>query len=180
MKSDQEFLADQTRESVGAPDPGQRQEEQPALSSTAAPAAAVKNPPPIATAPKESNLSRSAPKAKATPTPSSRLASRKRELPPESTGEVTVVPDYADDPRDQDWDRNRDQDYRFRHDRDADFDRDRDDDWDRNRDRDFDRRHDEWADRPHRRSESVRFSPEDELPRKVQHIRRFIHRLLPF
>jgi hypothetical protein len=88
------------------------------------------------------------------------------------------VPDYADDARDLDWDRNRDQDYRFRHDRDRDedFDRDRDDHWDR----DFDRRHDEWADRPRRRSEAVRVSPEIELPRKVQHIRRFIHRLLPF
>jgi hypothetical protein len=79
--------------------------------------------------------------------------------------DVTKVPDFDED---QEWDPRRD------------WESDGGRDWDWRRDRDYDRAPEEWRDRPRRRSEPVWFLPEQELPRKVQHIRRFIHRLLPF
>jgi hypothetical protein len=136
MMSDQEFLAAQTR---GSSNP-------PTIAEPPAPSSEPESWTPPA---RESKLTS---RGKATPSPSPRVASRIRGLPPETMADVTTVPDLDDD----------------------------DDSWDPDRDRGYDQSREERVDRPRRRSEPVHLSPVDELPRKVQHIRRFIHRLLPF
>jgi hypothetical protein len=141
--SDREFLEAHARESTPAPTP--RIEGLPPTDEPESWAPPERQAPPPIAASKTSKSSRSS-KAKGTPTPPPRIASRTRELPPEAIIGIPMPPEpddaNDDDRRDQEWDVSNN--------------------------------------RPHRRSEPVRFSSEDDLPRKVQHVRRFIHRLLPF
>jgi hypothetical protein len=152
VTSDQEFLASHARES-STPQPAAKPPRVEAPVPSTEPER--RRAPERAVIPPPIAASKESKSSRVTPkakaTPApARVASSKRELAPETMAEVTVVPEYDDD-----------------------------ENWDRGRDRASDRRLDDGFDRA-RRSEPARFAPEVEVPRKVLHIRRFIHRLLPF
>lgn len=143
MRSDREFLAGQAKEvapPIAAP-PSVAEPPSP-ISDVAGAAPPVESTPP-AVALKENKVSRVAPKIKglpaATPSPTPRIATRKRETPADRTIILSSVPDEVEPANAPD----------------------------------------DSVDRP-RRTETERFSSEDEAPRRKVHVGRFIRRLLPF